>query len=714
MRTMLDQLLSTYAPGGLQWAKLADEWAGAMDRAKDGYDFSLAELGYNHAREELLSVLMSLEKSAWTWEGMGLLPVETVLQQRDPTLYGLFRKIWTADASMRGRAAFRCAIEAYMFVFPERPPLKALIFGLDRLYRQVSSSGTISVSRGNELLEPILATLRNEDFWIPQGVSSLDGFLTAMSESVPSAIEVDARTVLSDHGWSWESVRDDLNDSNPNLLRKMIGFRRDLTAALMKKAVETVAPDALRRYGSRFQWIVYEAPGSDRPTSDHDVSARGSCAAYVVQTFNTLFRGWVVGKFDVSGNPRTDFVGLAPPCELESAFVFDVNVYTNDYHWNAGRRYLLPDVPDPDFWPTNPTNLQDAEKAQDQFALLKIRRYIHDDDQWTLLRNSMLEQLSGDDRTAAAAQFDAVNTLCPTLNAEVAARLAVVKARTEFSPWVDKFARSMQVRAENELYQEQLNRVEDLRYNNGAPINDKIRADLAAALGKAGFFAQEAYHTAGAVRDIVANVQLRRGLVLRDIDLLCSMNEQAGDIFKEIGHLGVGVDPSTNIVFAVKVSKYMVRLGNAALSLNARMADLWIDQHLKTVRVARRSIWPINNTNFETPMGFEELLDLPTELNQTVQTLIDLRALCQLWLRSTVRLLEIKDHPEDFTDAEKQQRLKETPWKQGSIDLGKFLVGLTALLNAHYRGNTRMGAIQGLLHVLLAEVMKMAKQPAAS
>jgi len=533
---------------------------------------------------------------------------------------------------------------------------------------------------------------------------------------VASASEDEARRVLADKdmGWSWEKVRDGLKSSNSDLLRRMIGFRRDLTAALMNKAVKAVAPAAAAKYGDRFRWIVYEAPGSDRLTSDHDVSARGSCAANVVQTFNTLFRGWTLGAIDASGNPRTDFVGLAPPCELESAFVFDVNVYTNDYHWNAGRRFLRQDVPDPDFWPTDPTCLKAAESAQDQCALLKIRRYMHDDNQWTLLETSMLKQLAGDDQKAAGDRLDTVNALWPKLKAMVDAQIANVQARPEFSKWKDQFAKSIQVRAENELYQAQLNIVEDLRYNNGRAIDDTVRAKLAAALGLAGFFAQEAYHTAGAVRDIVANVQLRRGLVLSNIDLLCSLNEQAGDIFKEMGHLDEGIDPSTDIDFAVKVSKYMVRLGNAALSLNARMADLCLGPQVQAVRVARRSMWPTNNTNFETPMALEALYDLPAGLNQAIETLVDLRALCQRWLRSTVRLLEIKDHPDDFTEAEKEQRLKETPWNQGKIDLGNFLVALTAVLNAHYRGNLRQGAIREFLRALLSGVMQMAKQRPAS
>jgi hypothetical protein len=710
---MLDGLLTAYKPGGLQWAKLADSWADAMDAAKTGDEFAVAEAGFDLAREGLLKALMSLEDSAWTFEGMGLLPVEAVLQQRDPTLYGLFQKIWTPDASVHGRTAFRCAIEAYLLVFPERPPLKALMYGWDRLHREIWSGGTISLLAGNQLLEPVLAELRREDFWIPQGVSSLDGFFTAMSAPAPSAIEADARDLLSDHGWSWESVRDDLKMSDPDLLRRMIGFRRDLTAALMKKAVDAVAPVAVTKYGVRFRWIVYEAPGSDRLTSDHDVSARGSCAAYVVDAFNTLFRGWTLGTIDASGNARADFVGLAPPCELESAFVFDVNVYTNDYHWNAGRRFLRQDVPDPDFWPTDRARLKQAEDVQDRYALLKIRRYINSDDQWALLKTSMLEQLNGDDRTAAASQLDAVNNFWPTLKAEVDAQMANVKARPEFSRWADLYAKSIQVRAENELYQAQLNVVEDLRYNNGAAINDAVREKLAEALGKAGFLAQEAYHTAGAVRDIVANVQLRRGLVLRDMDLLCSMNEQAGDIFKEMGHLEDGIDPSSSVDFAIKVSKYMVRLGNAALSLNARMTNQWLDQRVRDARVARRSIWPLNNRNFESPMALEAVEEIPVGLNQAIETLIDLRALCQSWLRSTVRLLEIKDHPDDFDEAEKEKRLKETPWKQGKIDLGNFLVALTTLLNARYRGNPRQDAIQGFLRVMLSGVMEMAKQHAS-
>lgn len=711
MSTVLEQILLQYNKGGLQWAQLADSWADKMETAANRDAFNTASYKYREARIKLLATLTGLAANAAPSEtGMGLLPVETLLQERDPSLLGVYLKISTSDTSLLGRAAFLCATEAHLFVFPERPPLQALLYGWRYLYRVRGGDG--SLVEGAELLEPILEELRRDDFWIPQGTSSLDGFFASMSEVVESPHEADMRTLLAQYNWSWEKLRDDLKYTDPDLLRKTIGFRRDLTAALMDKAIDTVAPNALTQYGNRFRWIVYEAPGSDRLTSDHDVSARGSAAANAVATFNTLFRGWTLGSVDASGNPRNGYTGPKAPCELESAFVFDVNVYTNEYHWNAGRRFLVPDVPDADFWPADKTLRRQAGEVQDKYALLKIRRYIPDD-RWKDLTQAVNDALSGDDQTAAALQFQAVSLAWPDLDDGIKKRVAEVEKRPEFQPFVATYGKSIEVRAQNELYQEQLNQVEMLRYNGGRPPDDQVRFKLAGALGLAGFYAQEAYHTAGAVRDIVANVQLRRGLVLSDIDLLCSMNEQAGDIFKEMGHLDKSVDPSTNVDFAVKVSKYMVRLGNAAVSLNCRLLGDVLMPDWRLERAAKGFTGPAKNTTPQISVPQSYLADLSDDASDMLATLLDLRSLCEAWRRSTVRLLEIKDHPADFQPDEIKRRLEETPWVQGQKDMQTFLVNLTAAVNAHYRGKNSGSAIRQFLSAACATVIEMVKRRAA-
>jgi hypothetical protein len=722
---MLEGILRKYASGGLQWAQLADKWAAKMETAQTRVDFNTAFAKHTQARIKLLSVLNGLAaKAAPTETGMGLLPVETLLRERDPSLLGVYTKIATAESSLLGRAAFFCATEAHLFVFPERPPLKALLFGWQYLYRMTLGGDVESQVAGAELLEPILEELRRDDFWIPQGTSSLDGFFASMSATVESAKELEARMLLAQekYAWSWEKVRDDLKDSDPAQLRRMIGFRRDLTAVLMDKAVDTVAPGARTRYGpARFRWIVYEAPGSDRITSDHDVSARGSSAAAVVATFNTLFRQWTLGAVDEDGNPRSGYAGPKAPCELESAYVFDVNVYTNEYHWNQGRRFLVPDAPDADFWPTDKKLRKQAGDLQDRYALLKMRRYMPDS-QWSAFTAALSQAVTGDDRTAAETQLKAVTDAWPGLEDTVKARIAKVGDDPQFKAYTDKayvdtYGKNIKVRAENELYQERLNDVETLRFNGGTELTDDVRVKLAGALGLAGFYAQEAYHTAGAVRDIVANVQLRRGLVLSDVDLLCSMNEQAGDIFKEIGHLDEGIDPTTDVKFAVKVSKYMVRLGNAAISLNFRLLGDVLMPDWRLERAAKGFSAPAKDVTPQISVPQPFIANLSQDELDMLATLLDLRSLCESWRRSTVRLLEIKDHPEDFESdagkAEIKRRLTETPWIQGGKDIQSFLLNLTVAINAHYRGKSSGSAIRAFLKTTLAAVMDLVKRRAA-
>jgi hypothetical protein len=627
------------------------------------------------------------------------LPVPSFLQERDPSLFGLYNKI-RCDDSIRGRTAFVCSVEAQLLVFPDRGPLKALIKGCQSLSR-VEGFDPIKSRR---LLESVATALKADDFWIPQGAASLDGFLKSMlgggagsAGTVADADEETVRECLRAHDWAWERLRDDLKETNPDLLRRIIGFRRGITASLMNRARERSAETAIARYGDRFRWVVYAAPGSDRLTSDYDVSTRGTATENVVKTFNALFRQWTLGLVDANGATRTGYAGPAAPGELESAYVFDVNVYSSDYNRDMGQRFLVEDAPDPDIWPAGAEDRKRAEHFQDAYALLKIRRYVADD-VWDVFCKALRAALPGDAKTAAAAVVGYVNSLWVDLRSEVDTHAAG----------------NAKMRAENTLYERQLDIVEAIRWNGGHPLDDAARVRLAEALGRAGFYAQEAYHTSGAMRDVVSNAQQRKGLRLSDMELLCSLNEQAGDIFKEIGHLAGGADPSADLAFAVKTSKYMVRLGNAALGLNYRVVNELLDSQFQSARNARRM--------FEkTEMPLEEVERILSGLSQPVaelvDNLLDLQTLCQAWRASTEKLLEIKDAPDDFPgsegEAEKRRRIDATPWRQGRVDLRSFLIELVVSLNAQYRRGTRAEALSRFLRDILTSAMQAANMAKA-
>ena len=94
--------------------------------------------------------------------------------------------------------------------------------------------------------------------------------------------------------------------------------------------------------------------------------------------FNQLFRGWTLGAIDCTGEKRDRCDYPKAGCELESAFVFDVNVYANDYLRGLGLRFLRDYAPDPDFWPLDREKRKKAEGLQDSYALVKMRRFMSD------------------------------------------------------------------------------------------------------------------------------------------------------------------------------------------------------------------------------------------------------------------------------------------------------------------------------------------------
>lgn len=706
--SVLQDFLNASARDGLQWAQAADEHAAKMERAGDAIEFASEQRLYDEARAKLLEVLLGSDAAA----GLRLLRVPDLLQERDPSLFGLYNKIKGQATTRGGLTEFVRTVEAQLFVYPDRGPLQALVLGSQRFSR-VADLGPLNPAAFFRIL---IAALKADSFWVPQGTASLDAFLKKMMDAGAAAgagnagpaDEEAVRLCLAAYGWSWAALRDGLIAlGSEDELFGVLGFRTALTAALMDRARQMTAPAALVRYGANFRWIQYDAPGSSRLTSDHDVSTRGSATETLVANFNTLFRGWTLGTIDCAGLPRADYAEPNAPCELDSGYVFDVNVYANDYIRARGRRFLVHDVPDADIWPAAPVALASAERFQDLYALLKIRRYI-DDVSWTAFSTRLPLALTGPSRAATLALLtDVNNAWVNVLQPQVANLTATVIARPTSAGMPAVNAR---IRAENELYQQQLTVIEGIR-NGGAVLDDADKILLAEALGKAGFYAQEGYHTSGAVRDVVANMQMRQGVPLRDMEVLCSLNEQMGDIFKEIGHAAGGAHD--DIAFAVKTSKYMVRLGNAALSLNYRILDSLLERQFFLARTANKIFEFIGPTTAELELRREQAsADVKRRVTGLADALGGLQKLCDAWRDAAVGLLEIKDAPAGtFTAQQKQARLDAAPWAQDGQTVGAFLVTLTVALNAQYRGGLRTDYFPEFLRAFLGTALDRAAAP---
>lgn len=135
----------------------------------------------------------------------------------------------------------------------------------------------------------------------------------------------------------------------------------------------------------------------------------------------------------------------------------------------------------------------------------------------------------------------------------------------------------------NELYLQQMAEVrqvqERMRAEEATGNVEKAEALKAQAkklMGTAIFFANEAYHSEGAVQHIVAGVQgsdEQKEEALAKLDpstLLQSFNEQLGDFFKDLGHYS---DKADGEIF-YRSSKYLVRLLGAVDLVESKLRGL--------------------------------------------------------------------------------------------------------------------------------------------
>ena len=115
--------------------------------------------------------------------------------------------------------------------------------------------------------------------------------------------------------------------------------------------------------------------------------------------------------------------------------MLDVNVYAQDYIPDPGWRFLAEDRPgaDLDFHGSAArAHLKRVVEHQDMLALLKIRRFVTDESQWTGLINSVASGLN----KGLKASFTEVATSTDSTYAAVNQQLA--KARTTTSAAIEQ------------------------------------------------------------------------------------------------------------------------------------------------------------------------------------------------------------------------------------------------------------------------------------
>ncbi|WP_411139854.1 hypothetical protein [Streptomyces sp. x-80] len=320
---------------------------------------------------------------------------------------------------------------------------------------------------------------------------------------------------------------------------------------------------------SRHPALRIRSVGSANPTSDYDITVSGPGAAQAVAEFNASFRReW--GK--------------------ESATVFDVNLYVKDFMpergnfafpyapgtrglrwtesellppmgedrrkarswmprqdgtWEAdGARRLSPERPDTGIAaPRGALARAVAEADQDVAALSKLRKYM-DAAEW----GAYVAQLALLVPQAVRAEVERRHLMADTVHqratAELADRLRAdtghVRAGATDEAYIEELEHARPdavVRARNLIYAGHTARLSEAQERYAARNSDELALEIRRRTSYSLWHAMEAYHSQGAVLDVVGK-QARSDVEVTSAHYLQSFNEQLGDLLKDLKHYG--------------------------------------------------------------------------------------------------------------------------------------------------------------------------------
>lgn len=432
----------------------------------------------------------------------------------------------------------------------------------------------------------------------------LDWLSGRRAELTPEDTEAARRTLFDKHHGNWRKAIKDPELSKAELHRLNYYRKREIDQ-MLDEVLRGVEADT----GGR---LTADAFGSNSLTSDYDLSARavaGSGAERVVHRFNERFRE-VFGK--------------------DSALVFDTNIYTD-----AAYKRVAPDDTRALGFDLAPSQA-DAVR-QFEYAQAKARRYMTDD-QWQRQVDALKAAAPEDQRAAVDRILSDVDRNVRLMDGKVNARVEEL-ARTRNLDLADEEVREiLETEARNDIYGEVLRSIDlydselrrlkalDLRSDPGAgaaPELAKPGSAYAAALaemrrladagnwrgvealrkewmarlsnqvrnqqGYALVFAAEAYHTSGAIRHVVDDLQATRGgkvtleklrgkpvgTDLSNDDYHSSFIENRGDLYKELNHMrdANGAFPEP-VKAAEKAAKYFPRQLDAAHQMGVDLGKL--------------------------------------------------------------------------------------------------------------------------------------------
>lgn len=371
-----------------------------------------------------------------------------------------------------------------------------------------------------------------------------------------------AKDVLASFGNNWDAARKALPQGE---MLKLTEFRKLVVDGLIAE---------LRRDGLNFS---ASSVGSTAASSDYDITFASPGSRQDIQAMREFNAGIekIFGK--------------------QPGFAFDTNIYVQDYV--RVKEKLDTTLPDIDNTPFQPGRVFEASVDVDQhvMGLMKMRRTM-DDATWIQFWKEALASASPEDRATLARQYSEADALFVIANSTVVTKLGELGADVSVSETdlpessrklldaeTSQTARSMLatqmsfevavdriggrdpnllLKARNEAYAdvaEQMRSLDKELRETKNPTPEFLAGHHAQRMrltGQAIFFAAEAYHSAGAVRHVVAGIQGGGASSLSLSDLQTSFMEQIGDARM---HSHAKTEPEV----AIKASKYMTRVFDA-------------------------------------------------------------------------------------------------------------------------------------------------------
>lgn len=353
---------------------------------------------------------------------------------------------------------------------------------------------------------------------------------------------------------SWDKVKKNyLKDTKT--MQGLIKFRKEEVGSIINEVRKSLKTDAHN--------LKDIAPGSTDLTSDYDVTFDGgenkSLESKAVKEFNKLFRErW--GK--------------------ESGTIFDTNVYTTGHMPTGEDKKEKEKDKGRTQWQMTKEGEKKSDKLLDEMALLKIRRNMSQS-QWEKYKKNMLNGIKDKNtKKETEVRLKKVEQLHQESQEELKNKISSLTKKHEslLKKLKSKLnnknkKKDTEMAANNQIYESYLTKVEEnltklealktevedqkVRTKKQAEKLDKLTLELQEMRSKALVFANEAYHTGGAVEHVVLNQQMGQGISINNTQYLQSANEQTGFAVEQINdHKNMGMA-------LWKSSKYVDRLCDA-------------------------------------------------------------------------------------------------------------------------------------------------------